>query len=332
MGHFRKRKAWCLVLVLLCLQGCWCACHAEQAEPVESWACLIYSWGMSCSYAQKCPSSAGMCVWFIVWISPQVQGWHRKATSCGFLLVPVLEGPFALPSYLYGDPLRAQLFIPLNVSCLLKEGSEHLFDGKKCTFFDPSGAFVQTGHCWHVADLKKLLHQPALGGWRSCFYSSAAPQEGGTGGSCAGLIVGSRKHQHTGRVVSPVLLALHTLTEPLSSSCCVWQTLVSVLLVDLQLLCICILHLFILPLPKIGLSPLPSLFCCCYGYFNGKCLHMRLGRETAICFSAMWPRPLQWAWCGKPQVEPQDQRTVPMQRRVELHHEKGQLAKGSVLK
>uniref|UniRef100_A0A8C3LCC7 GATOR1 complex protein DEPDC5 n=1 Tax=Chrysolophus pictus TaxID=9089 RepID=A0A8C3LCC7_CHRPC len=45
------------------------------------------------------------------------------------LLVPVLEGPFALPSYLYGDPLRAQLFIPLNVSCLLKEGSEHLFDG-----------------------------------------------------------------------------------------------------------------------------------------------------------------------------------------------------------
>uniref|UniRef100_A0A8B9CCN9 GATOR1 complex protein DEPDC5 n=1 Tax=Anser brachyrhynchus TaxID=132585 RepID=A0A8B9CCN9_9AVES len=55
-----------------------------------------------------------------------VQGWHRKATSCGFLLVPVLEGPFALPSYLYGDPLRAQLFIPLNVSCLLKEGSEHL--------------------------------------------------------------------------------------------------------------------------------------------------------------------------------------------------------------
>ncbi|XP_025841675.2 GATOR1 complex protein DEPDC5 isoform X7 [Vulpes vulpes] len=57
-----------------------------------------------------------------------VQGWHRKATSCGFLLVPVLEGPFALPSYLYGDPLRAQLFIPLNTSCLLKEGSEHLFD------------------------------------------------------------------------------------------------------------------------------------------------------------------------------------------------------------
>ncbi|EPY81081.1 DEP domain-containing protein 5 [Camelus ferus] len=63
-----------------------------------------------------------------------VQGWHRKATSCGFLLVPVLEGPFALPSYLYGDPLRAQLFIPLNISCLLKEGSEHLFDNSEGRF------------------------------------------------------------------------------------------------------------------------------------------------------------------------------------------------------
>lgn len=58
-----------------------------------------------------------------------VQGWHRKATSCGFLLVPVLEGPFALPSYLYGDPLRAQLFIPLNISCMLKAESDHLFEG-----------------------------------------------------------------------------------------------------------------------------------------------------------------------------------------------------------
>ncbi|KAM4624323.1 GATOR1 complex protein DEPDC5 [Polymixia lowei] len=58
-----------------------------------------------------------------------VQGWHRKAASCGFLLVPVLEVPFALTSYLYGDPLRAQLFIPLHVHCLLKNGSDNLFEG-----------------------------------------------------------------------------------------------------------------------------------------------------------------------------------------------------------
>lgn len=61
----------------------------------------------------------------------QVQGWHRKAASCGFLLVPVLEVPFALTSCLYGDPLRAQLFIPLNVHCLLKNGSDNLFEGSR---------------------------------------------------------------------------------------------------------------------------------------------------------------------------------------------------------
>ncbi|KTF85226.1 hypothetical protein cypCar_00012806 [Cyprinus carpio] len=59
-----------------------------------------------------------------------VQGWHRKAASCGFLLVPVLEVPFALSSYLYGDPLRAQLFIPLNIQCLQKEGCDNLFEGE----------------------------------------------------------------------------------------------------------------------------------------------------------------------------------------------------------
>ncbi|XP_061652513.1 GATOR1 complex protein DEPDC5 isoform X8 [Phyllopteryx taeniolatus] len=58
-----------------------------------------------------------------------VQGWHRKAASCGYLLVPVLEGPFALTSHLYGDPLRAQLFITLNIQCLMKNGSENLFEG-----------------------------------------------------------------------------------------------------------------------------------------------------------------------------------------------------------
>uniref|UniRef100_A0A3P8X2B6 DEP domain containing 5, GATOR1 subcomplex subunit n=1 Tax=Cynoglossus semilaevis TaxID=244447 RepID=A0A3P8X2B6_CYNSE len=58
-----------------------------------------------------------------------VQGWHRKAASCGFLMVPVLEVPFALTTYLFGDPLRAQLFIPLNIQCLLSNGSDNLFEG-----------------------------------------------------------------------------------------------------------------------------------------------------------------------------------------------------------
>nr|XP_061792421.1 GATOR1 complex protein DEPDC5-like isoform X1 [Nerophis lumbriciformis] len=58
-----------------------------------------------------------------------IQGWHRKAASCGFLLVPVLEGPFALTSHLYGDPLRAQLFIPLHIHCLMKNNTDNLFEG-----------------------------------------------------------------------------------------------------------------------------------------------------------------------------------------------------------
>uniref|UniRef100_A0AAZ3NMU0 DEP domain-containing protein n=1 Tax=Oncorhynchus tshawytscha TaxID=74940 RepID=A0AAZ3NMU0_ONCTS len=68
-----------------------------------------------------------------------VQGWHRKAASCGFLLVPVLEVPFALPSYLYGDPLRAQLFIPLHIHRLLRDGSDNLFEGEETL-----GAFYTT--------------------------------------------------------------------------------------------------------------------------------------------------------------------------------------------
>lgn len=101
----------------------------------------------------------------ILLISLQVQGWHRKATSCGFLLVPVLEGPFALPSYLYGDPLRAQLFIPLNINCLLKEGSEHLFDGKEkagkertCIYFQRNRTFGKVQReTWVSGDRVSLM-------------------------------------------------------------------------------------------------------------------------------------------------------------------------------
>uniref|UniRef100_A0A8B9SK58 GATOR1 complex protein DEPDC5 n=1 Tax=Anas platyrhynchos TaxID=8839 RepID=A0A8B9SK58_ANAPL len=130
-----------------------------------------------------------------------VQGWHRKATSCGFLLVPVLEGPFALPSYLYGDPLRAQLFIPLNVSCLLKEGSEHLFDDSDLckintqllhsTFqlrTSPS-IFMSQGRCFcscHIQSGNFLVGSSDAGATplapptRTCFVKSALATTGPT--------------------------------------------------------------------------------------------------------------------------------------------------------
>lgn len=75
----------------------------------------------------------------------QVQGWHRKAASCGFLLVPVLEVPFAQTSYLYGDPLRAQLFIPLNIQCLLKSAKDNLFEGRERLW--PTGCVCVSDMC-----------------------------------------------------------------------------------------------------------------------------------------------------------------------------------------
>ncbi|XP_055084696.1 GATOR complex protein DEPDC5 isoform X2 [Periophthalmus magnuspinnatus] len=73
-----------------------------------------------------------------------VQGWHRKAASCGFLLVPVLEVPFAQTSYLYGDPLRAHLFIPLHIHCLLKNTTDNLFeDFEPETYWDRMQLFQE---------------------------------------------------------------------------------------------------------------------------------------------------------------------------------------------
>nr|XP_015221326.1 PREDICTED: DEP domain-containing protein 5-like [Lepisosteus oculatus] len=91
----------------------WCSCYYHG------------SFSLSCAFEIKLHWMAVTAAMLF----EMVQGWHRKAASCGFLLVPVLEVPFALPSYLYGDPLRAQLFIPLSTACLLREGSEHIFEG-----------------------------------------------------------------------------------------------------------------------------------------------------------------------------------------------------------
>uniref|UniRef100_UPI00358EC276 GATOR1 complex protein DEPDC5 isoform X3 n=1 Tax=Myxine glutinosa TaxID=7769 RepID=UPI00358EC276 len=92
----------------------------------------------SCYYHGQFHSSAAFEIklqWMVstpAVLFDMVQGWCRKATSCGLHLVPALDGPFALPSFLYGDPLRAPLFIPLNITCLIPEGSDNIFSG-----FDP---------------------------------------------------------------------------------------------------------------------------------------------------------------------------------------------------
>ncbi|KAK3094846.1 hypothetical protein FSP39_006992 [Pinctada imbricata] len=52
--------------------------------------------------------------------------WARKATACGFHLLPVPCDPFALPSAPESDPLRGPIFVPLEVGSLFDEG-QYLF-------------------------------------------------------------------------------------------------------------------------------------------------------------------------------------------------------------
>jgi hypothetical protein len=39
--------------------------------------------------------------------------WARKASQCGFHLVPIPGDPFALPSSYKSDPLRGPIYVPL---------------------------------------------------------------------------------------------------------------------------------------------------------------------------------------------------------------------------
>jgi len=55
-----------------------------------------------------------------------VQSWLRKAQNCGVNLVPVPCDPFALPMSNKADPLRAPIFVPLNLSSLEFDGKRFL--------------------------------------------------------------------------------------------------------------------------------------------------------------------------------------------------------------
>ena len=63
--------------------------------------------------------------------SSQIQTWSRKASSCGFHLLPVPSDPFALPFTPSSDPLRGPIFVPLNLEHIT-EPHKDLFEGKVC--------------------------------------------------------------------------------------------------------------------------------------------------------------------------------------------------------
>ena len=61
-------------------------------------------------------------------VADLVQNWLRKAQNCGINLVPMLCDPFALPLSHKADPLRAPIFVPLNLSGMSFEGLTFLDD------------------------------------------------------------------------------------------------------------------------------------------------------------------------------------------------------------
>lgn len=59
-------------------------------------------------------------------VAELVQNWLRKAQNCGVTLVPIPCDPFALPMTHKADPLRAPIFVPLNLSALDVDGKSFL--------------------------------------------------------------------------------------------------------------------------------------------------------------------------------------------------------------
>lgn len=59
-------------------------------------------------------------------VAELLQNWLRKAQNCGVNLVPIPCDPFALPMSHKADPLRAPIFVPLNLAALSSDGQSFL--------------------------------------------------------------------------------------------------------------------------------------------------------------------------------------------------------------
>ena len=59
-------------------------------------------------------------------VAELLQNWLRKAQNCGVNLVPIPCDPFSLPMSHKADPLRAPIFVPLNIPALNVDGNSFL--------------------------------------------------------------------------------------------------------------------------------------------------------------------------------------------------------------
>lgn len=84
-------------------------------------------WATARYHAYYSPSSAFefQVQWMVATgqiLGDLVNNWARKASVCGFHLLPVPVDPFALPTAPDSDPLRGPIFIPLDISCMEPAG------------------------------------------------------------------------------------------------------------------------------------------------------------------------------------------------------------------
>lgn len=62
--------------------------------------------------------------------------WARKAPQCNFQLIPIPADPLSEPFTEKSDPLRGPIFIPLNISCLEKDGNVLFKEFKQESWLD----------------------------------------------------------------------------------------------------------------------------------------------------------------------------------------------------
>lgn len=93
---------------------------AQKSDRVE-WGHLRYHTTMTPGYAFELVvqwlTASGPIVYDLIY------GWSRKAQQCGFQLMAIPADLLAEPFTEKSDPLRGPIFIPLNTSCLEKDGN-----------------------------------------------------------------------------------------------------------------------------------------------------------------------------------------------------------------
>ncbi len=95
-------------------------------------------------------------------VAELLQNWLRKAQNCGVNLVPIPCDPFALPMSHKADPLRAPIFVPLNISALNMNGKTFLEEYPPDSWPQRLLLFQVSIKCWffpHLEECQALVYK-----------------------------------------------------------------------------------------------------------------------------------------------------------------------------